>query len=204
MGEDGALRAGDAGRLLAWTGANIVPLILIPLAAVFVWVAIWQVWLPRPGSGSPTARTVTTVDANAGTRPTHKVTTIVRTAAQASPSRRSETLVLALLFLGAGAAVIGVFHDRIGSIELDKEGLKITLSKAEQAGAAELVDRLARSGAGSRAYARGLRRYLAAVAARRPPTGSLMLAEAARGVTEPGLTAAQASALAQRIADDLI
>jgi len=31
-----------------------------------------------------------------------------------------------------------------------------------------------------------------------------MLAEAARGATEPGLTAAQASALAQRIADDLI
>ena len=204
MREGSALRPGDAGRLLGWTGASIVPVTLIPLAAVFVWVAIWQVWLPRPGGGSPVARTVTTVDANAGTRPTHKVTTIVRTAAQTSPSRRSETLVLALLFLGAGTAVIGVFHDRIGSIELDKEGVKITLSKAEQGGAAELVGRLARSGAGSRAYARGLRRYLEAVAARRPPAGSLMLAEADPGAAEPGLTAAQASALAQRIADDLI
>ena len=56
--------------------------------------------------------------------------------------------MIVLLFLGAGAAVVGVFHDRIGTIELDKDGVKITLSKAEQAGAAALVDRLARAGAG--------------------------------------------------------
>ena len=35
--------------LVPWIGANIVPLVLIPLAVVFVWVGIWRVWLPRPG-----------------------------------------------------------------------------------------------------------------------------------------------------------
>ena len=46
-------------------GANLVPLILIPLAAVLLWVAVWRVWLPPAGGAGVIARTVTTVDANA-------------------------------------------------------------------------------------------------------------------------------------------
>jgi hypothetical protein len=194
-----ALERGAAATVVPWIGANIVPLVLIPLAAVFVWVAIWKVWLPRPGGTAALARTVTTTDADAATRPRHKVTTVTKTVAPASPSRRSEPLVIVLLFLGAGAAVVAVFHDRIGSIELDKDGLKITLTRAEQAGAAALVDRLARAGAGSQKYASGLRRYLRTVAAQRASPGGSSLTEA----TAPGLTAARAKALAERIADDL-
>lgn len=194
-----ALQRGTAATLVPWIGANIVPLVLIPLAGVFVWVAIWRVWLPRPAGTAAVARTVTTTDADAATRPRHKVTTVTRTAAPASPSRRSEPLVIVLLFLGAGAAVVAVFHDRIGSIELDKDGIKITLTRAEQAGAALLVDRLARAGAGSQKYAQGLQRYLRTVAAQRASPESGSLAEA----MAPGLTAVRAKALAERIADDL-
>ena len=84
--------------------------------------------------------------------------------------------------------------------------MKITLNKAEQEGAAELVDRLARSGAGSRAYARGLHRYLRAVATSRPRRSSHMLAtsEAPSELDPPGLSSAEAKTLAQRIADDLV
>lgn len=201
--EGSTLRAG-AGRLAAWVGTNAVPLALLPLAAVFVWVAVWRVWLPQPSGSSASSRSVTTVHANAGTRPTHKVTTVVKTAAASVPSRRSETLVLALVFLGAGIAVIAVFNNRIGSIELDKAGVKISLNPAEKAGAAELVDRLARSGAGSRTLARGLRRYLASVAARRPPPESPRPAGIDREAASPGLTTEQAQALAASIADDLV
>jgi hypothetical protein len=199
-------RSGDSVvGLVTWAGANIVPLVLIPLAAVLIWVAIWKVWLPRPGGGTAVARAVTTVDANAGTRPTHKVTTVVKTAGQTAPSRRSEMLVIVLLFLGAGATVIGVFHERIASLEVDKDGVKITLNRAEKDGAAELVDRLARSGAGPRAYANGLHRYLRAVATRRPAAGGRVLAtsDAAPAADPPGLGAAEAKLLAHRIADDL-
>ena len=42
-----------------------------------------------------------------------------------------------------------MFHDRISSIELDTDGIKLDLTKAEQAGAAELVGRLAGTGAGA-------------------------------------------------------
>ena len=190
-------------RLSAWAGRNVAPLILVPLGALLVWVAIWEVWLPRPVSGPTIGRTVTTVDASAGTRPTHKVTTVVRTAAGASPSSRSETLVIVLLLLGSGAAIVGVFHDRIASIELDKDGLKIALTKSEQAAAAELVGRLARSGAGERTVARALGRYVRAVAARRQPAADGRLAGAVARGPAPGLNTAQAKALADRIADDL-
>ena len=121
-------------RLAAWVRANLVPLVLIPLAAVLIWVAVWRIWLPPAGSGGAVARSVTTVDANAPTRPTHKVTTVVRATRAAGPARRSEPLALALVFLGAGAAVVGVFHDRIGSLQLGKDGIKIDLTEAEGAG----------------------------------------------------------------------
>jgi len=69
-----------------WLGRNLVPIVLIPLSAVLLWVGIWRVWLPPAGGGGITARTVTTVDANATTRPTHRVTTVVKTTA--GPRRR--------------------------------------------------------------------------------------------------------------------
>jgi len=184
-------------RMLAWTGANFVPLVLIPLAATLIWVSIWKIWLPRPVSRGSSARTVTTVDASAASRPAHKVTTIVKTAVAPVPSRRSETLAIVLLFVGVGAAVIGVFHDKIGSIELDRTGIKIDLTAAEQAGAAALVSQLARGGAPKRAYARGLARYVRAVAAGREP----VLAAESEGAS---LSTAHAESLAARIADDVL
>ena len=45
--------------------ANLVPLVLIPLAAVLLWVAIWRVWLPPAERRRDRRDTVTTVNANA-------------------------------------------------------------------------------------------------------------------------------------------
>jgi hypothetical protein len=112
-----------------------------------------------------------------------------------SPSRRSATLALALLVLGVGASVLGVFHGRLSSFELDKEGFKITLTKAERDGAHELVEELARLGAPADAYVSALTRYIAQLPRERP-------------VGPRALTAASASSeryrrLAREIADDL-
>jgi hypothetical protein len=170
-----------------------VPLVLVPLAFVLVWVAIWRIWLPPAGGGGLVARTVTRVDANASTRPTHRVTTVVRTSRGASPSRRSEALALALVFLGAGAAVIGLFHNRLGSIELDHTGIKIELTPEQQTGAAALVGRLAAAGAPARTYARGFERYLRTLSSRQ--------SSAVRSARPGG---DDAVALADRIADDLV
>jgi hypothetical protein len=151
------------GRQIAglrhWLGTNIVPLVLVPLAAVLVWVAIWKVWLPEPGAGSP--------------------------------SRRSVTLALVLLVLGVGAAVIGLFHDRIGSVKLDRTGFEITLTKAQQAGAQELVAALGERNAPAAAYVAGLQRYLSQL----PANGHVRAAVAQP--QEPY------KALARSIADDL-
>jgi hypothetical protein len=182
-------------RALAWTGANLVPLVLLPLAVLLLWVGIWRVWLPPARSGGVAARTVTTVDAS--TDPTHRVTSVVRSSRSAAPSRRSETLALVLVLLGAGAAVVGVFNRRIASLELGKDGVKIDLTVAERSGAAALVGRLAESGAPARSYGRGVERYLRAVSARRTPS-------AVKGLVAPGLGEAEAAALAGRIADDLV
>ena len=151
----------------AWVGENLVPLVLVPLAVVLLWVGIWRVWLPPAPPGGVTARTVTTVDANAVTRPTHKVTTVVKTTQGNSPSRRSEALALVLLLVGTGAAVIGVFNRRIGSLELGKDGVKVDLTDTERAAAAALVSDLASRGASPSAYGRGLDSYVRAVAGSR-------------------------------------
>jgi hypothetical protein len=185
-------------RARHWGAANLVPVVLIPLALGLIWVAVWRIWLPTPSEGSITARTVTTVNANATRLPTHKVTTVVRTARGASPSRRSEVLALALIILGTGAVVIGLFHNRIASLELDKDGVKIDLSAAERSGAAVLVSRLAGVGAAPGSYAAGLDRYLRGIAARRPEQIALGSAGGA------GIGTDQAETLADRIADELV
>jgi len=154
-------------RVPAWVGANLVPLVLIPLAAVLLWVGIWRVWLPPAGGGGVTARTVTTVDANASSRPTHKVTTVIKTSRGASPSRRSELLALVMLLVGTGAAVIGVFNSRITSFELGKDGVKVDLNEAERAEAAALVSKLARQGATPSSYGRTIDSYVRSVAVSR-------------------------------------
>jgi len=156
-------------RTSDWVAANLVPLVLIPLAAVLLWVGIWRVWLPPAPVGGVTSRTVTTVEANASSRPTHRVTTVVRTTRGTSPSRRSEVLALVLLLAGTGAAVIGVFNHRIGSLELGKDGVKVDLTESERAQAASLVSELASRGATPRAYATSLDRYVRAVAGSRSP-----------------------------------
>jgi hypothetical protein len=176
---------------MAWIRANLVTLVLLPLGACLIWIAVWRIWLPPSGSADAVAHSVTTVDANAPTRPTHKVTTVVRATPAAGPARRSEPLALALVFLGAGVAVVAVFHDRIGSIQLGKDGFKIDLTEAERSGAAQLVGRLAADGAPPAAYARGLRRYLRAVASR-------------RGVRAASTAAVDPLELANRIADQLV
>lgn len=201
--------------LRRWATANWVPLVLIPLGVMLLWAALWQVWLPPVGGAGTVSRVVTTVDANAPTRPTHRVTTVVRQSRAGTPSRRSELLALALVFLGAGAIVVAVFHDRIGTLELGKDGLKLDLTPAEAHGAAALVGRLARKGAGASLYARGIDRYLRAVGERHTDTagegtepgvtGEVTGTRVRRGASGPGgLTADEASALAGRIADDLV
>jgi hypothetical protein len=45
--------------VLRWAGDKIAPLVLLPLAAVLVWVSVWRVWLPTPDAGSPSRRSVT-------------------------------------------------------------------------------------------------------------------------------------------------
>jgi hypothetical protein len=45
--------------VLRWAGDKIAPLVLLPLAAVLVWVSVWKVWLPAPDLGSPSRRSVT-------------------------------------------------------------------------------------------------------------------------------------------------
>jgi hypothetical protein len=158
-------------RVVTWIGANLVPIVLIPLAAVLLWVGIWRVWLPPAEGDDVTESTVTTVDANAATRPTHRVTTVVKTTRGSSPSRRSEVLALVLLLVGSGAVVIGVFDRRIGSFELGKDGVKVDLTEAERAAAAALVSQLASRGATPRAYASSLDGYIRAVAGSRSDDG---------------------------------
>ncbi len=179
-----------------WAGANFAPLVLIPLAAGLIWIAVWRVWLPPAAAGGARTTTVTTVNANAKTKPTHKVTTVVHASNGGSPARRSEALALALVFLGAGAAIVAVFHDRIASVELGKDGIKLELDPAAQTGAAALVTRLAASGAPPMSYGRGLDRYLRTVASRRNVLGARPEAN--------GTGSEQAVALADRIADDLL
>jgi hypothetical protein len=196
-------RVGDAAaETFRWAGANIAPLVLLPLAAVLVWVAIWKVWLPDADTPAATTKTVTTVTRNPAVRPTHSVTTVVKATAGAPSPRRSETLVIALLFIGSGAAVVGVFHRRLASVELGADGLKVTLTKAEQDGLAQLVGTLQRGGADADRLALGVRRYVDAVAAHRQLERPRRIRGSARAVEEArgGLSADQAGALAQAIA----
>jgi hypothetical protein len=152
------------GRHLAglrrWVGANAAPLVLVALAAGLLWVAIWEVWLPRPDGGSP--------------------------------SRRSETLALALVLLGVGAAVLGVFHDRLSSFALDRSGFKVVLTAAERRGVQSLVEELGRRGAVADAYLVGLNRYLAHLSGNGRAVSALPAEE-----SEPY------ERLARRIADEL-
>src|SRR2546429_5889847 len=50
---------GTATAAVRWVGAEIAPLVLLPLAAVLVWVSVWKVWLPSPDAGTPSRRSVT-------------------------------------------------------------------------------------------------------------------------------------------------
>ena len=188
----------------AWVGRNFAPLLLVPLAGTLLWVAVWRVWLP-PVHGGAVARTVTTVDARDAS---HKVTTIVKTSRAAGPSRRSEALALALVLLGAGATVIAVFHSRIASVDLGKDGVKIELTPAEQGGAAVLAARLASRGAPRSTYGRAFERYLRAVGARRPSTAEGSAHPGRRAAAAPplapGLSSREASSLAGSIADELV
>jgi hypothetical protein len=152
--------------VLRWAGDKIAPVVLLPLAAVLVWVSVWRVWLPVPDPGSP--------------------------------SRRSVTLAIVLLVLGVSSAVIAVFHDRLRRIDLTRSGLTITLTPPERAGLGVLVERLARSGASSAKVAEAIRRYLDAVQTKRPAPHLKALA------ADDGLTAAEAQALAERIAAETV
>src|SRR5579862_9576830 len=98
---------GTATAAVRWVGAEIAPIVLLPLAAILVWVSVWKVWLPAPDGGSP--------------------------------ARRSVTLAIVLLVLGVGAAVIGVFHDRLKRIDLTRSGLTVTLTQPERGGLGALV-----------------------------------------------------------------
>ena len=157
---------GTATAAVRWVGAEIAPLVLLPLAAVLVWVSVWKVWLPSPDAGAP--------------------------------SRRSVTLAIVLLVLGVSAAVIAVFHDRLRRIELSRTGLTVALTPPERDGLGALVERLVQKGAPSAKVAEAIHRYHDAVQTKRP-------AQRVKGTAAEnggGLTAAQAQALAERIADE--
>jgi hypothetical protein len=48
-----------AAAAVRWVGAEIAPIILLPLGAVLVWVSVWKVWLPTPDGETPARRSVT-------------------------------------------------------------------------------------------------------------------------------------------------
>jgi hypothetical protein len=50
---------GTATAAVRWVGAEIAPLVLLPLACVLVWVSVWKVWLPAPDGETPARRSVT-------------------------------------------------------------------------------------------------------------------------------------------------
>jgi hypothetical protein len=50
---------GTATAAVRWVGAELAPLVLLPLGAVLVWVSVWKVWLPSPDTGTPSRRSVT-------------------------------------------------------------------------------------------------------------------------------------------------
>jgi hypothetical protein len=91
-----------------------------------------------------------------------------------------------------------VFHDRLRRIELSRSGLTITLTPPERAGLGVLVERLAQSGASSGKVAEAIRRYLDAVQVKRPAAHVKAL------TADDGLSAAEAQALAERIAAETI
>jgi hypothetical protein len=155
-----------AAAAVRWVGAEIAPIVLLPLAAVLVWVSVWKVWLPAPDGELP--------------------------------ARRSVTLAIVLLVLGVSAAVIAVFHDRLRRIELSRSGLTITLTPTEKGGLGSLVEQLAQSGASPDKVAAAIQRYLEAVRLKRPAPVKGLLADGA------GLTAAEAEALAGRIAAETV
>jgi hypothetical protein len=208
-------RTTDAREGLAWAGENIALLVLLPLGIILLWVAIWRVWLPQPTPSPTVVRTVTTTAK--GATPGRTVKTVVKSTSASVPSRRSETLEIALLLLGGACVLVAVFHKRIGSIELGKDGLKITLTKAEQAGLGELVSTLHAGGADAETLGAGVRRYVDAVAAHhalapKPSRAARSVAPehterlARAGVVDgtSGLTPEQASNLAGVIAEELL
>jgi hypothetical protein len=148
---------------MSWLGAQLAPLVLLPLAAVLLWVAIAKVWLPAPDGPGPSQHSVTTVERNTATTPTVTTTTVTKTSDDA-PSRRSETLAITLLLLGCGIAVAGLFARRLGSIDLGPDGVKVTLTPPEKKALASLIDTLGNRGADSETVATGIERYLGAVA----------------------------------------
>jgi len=97
----------------------------------------------------------------------------------------------------AGFGFPGVFHGRLRRIELSRSGLTVSLTPTEKAGLGTLVEQLAHSGASSAKVADAIRRYLDAVQTKRPAPKSLV-------ADGQGLTAAQATALAERIAAETV
>jgi hypothetical protein len=95
--------------------------------------------------------------------------------------------------------VIGVFHGRLRRIELSRSGLTVALTPPERDGLGALVERLAQKGSSSAKVAEAIRRYLDAVQSKRPAHVKGLTAE-----NGGGLTAAQAHALAERIADETV
>ena len=105
------------------------------------------------------------------------------------------------MFLGAGAAIVAVFHDRIASVELGKDGIKLDLDSggADGGGGARHPACRERRAAEDATVA-GLDRYLRAVASRRERWS----VRGPTGAATAGFGSEQAVALADRIADDLV
>ena len=199
-----------------WLARNIAPLILLPVSALLLWVAIWRVWLPNDGASTGVVKTVTSTQRSGTVASGGSVVTVERATIGAPPSRRSETLVVVLLILAVGSAGVGVFHRQLASVELSADGLKITLTHGEKQGLGELVRTLHAAGASPDTLATGVGRYVDAVASLRGalhPRGRRS-AMAVRGTLTSdtsmpqrapnGLSAAQARTLAQALAAELL
>src|SRR5579862_4752615 len=120
---------------------------------------------------------------------------------EGSPSRRSNTLTIALLVLGVGTAILGLMHDRIASLKASTTGFELTLTPEQQEGAQELVNQLAAKNAPASAYAEGLKRYVARLPKTKAAHAHAPAAAAAH--TNGGGSTGDFKQLAQQIASDL-
>ena len=195
---------------LAWLSENVVPLLLLPLAALLLWIAIWRIWLPADEGRTGVVRTVTTTQRSGSATAGGAVVAIERATSVAAPSRRSETLVVVLLLLAVGSAGVGLFHRRLISVDVGPDGFKITLTHNEKQALAGLVETLHAANAPAGKVALGVQSYLDAISGlhtlNRPPVTPRSRFRTARHAdsTAAGLSLDETTMIAESVAAELL